>query len=71
MVSVVRNSDRVQQGQLVFALQHLGPQLEESKAGNLNHHLKACFTYVWQLMLAIGRNVWSPRVAWASSQHGG
>ena len=46
MVSVVRNSDRAQQGQLIFALQCLGPQLEESKAGNLNHHLKACFTYM-------------------------
>ena len=46
MVSVVRNSDRYQQGLLVFALQCLGPQLEESKAGDLNHCLKACFTHM-------------------------
>lgn len=73
MVSVVRNSDRAQQGQFVFAPQCLGPQLEESKAEDRNR-LKACsLTSGSWLMLAIGgmTHMWPALMVWASSQHGG
>ena len=57
MDSVAQGVDRAQQGLFVSAPQHLGPPLEDSKAGSwdgLRCHLHS----IWHLMLA---GSWEPR----------